>query len=94
MQLMTPETRSDEAYQRIAACGESRSHSLYLKNLGLTEITDELVSLTGLTALNLDGNSVGNGGARAIAERLSGLTTPRPSRSGRNPACGVTPDHT
>src|SRR5271168_3004599 len=64
-----------EANERIAACLESRSHSLSLGYLQLTELPDKLVSLTGLTSLSLSNNEIGEAGARAIAERLTGLTS-------------------
>jgi hypothetical protein len=43
MQMATPEPNLAEARRRIAACRESRSHSLDLGNLQLAELPDELL---------------------------------------------------
>jgi internalin A len=75
---MTSNSRTSglqEARRRIAACGTSGSYSVNLGHLGLADVPEELFNVPDLTSLSLDGNNIGDAGARVIAERLTGLTS-------------------
>ncbi|MEO1610558.1 MAG: COR domain-containing protein [Pseudomonadota bacterium] len=64
----------DNARERVAACAQTRSEQLDLSGLGIKELPDELWKLNWLKQLYIAKNSIGEGGARAIANGLPALT--------------------
>ena len=63
-----------EAQRRIAACRETRSESLDLSELELTHVPEDVLELDWIRELHLNGNRIGDEGARALAA-LVNLTT-------------------